>query len=254
MLGEILTLEITGFMVLFARLGTAFMVIPGFSAPYVTTQVRVLVALTLTLLMVPLLRPTLPPLPQDPMAIGVLLATEIFTGAFIGTLVMILVATLSVMGMAIAMSTGMANANVQDPITNQQGSVYAAFLSNTALALIFVSDMHHLILQALVDSYSLFPPGQWPNTGDTIMLMARFVADSFQMAIKLAMPSLTFSLIVFIGMGILTRLMPQVPVFFVVMPLNVLLGAFMVMTVLPTLMYFWAKYFEESVLKFVVPG
>src|SRR5439155_877041 len=81
------------------------------------------------------------------------------------------------------------------------------------VALIFTTDMHHLVIGALDDSYSLFAPGETPFLGDVAALTTRTVASAFRVGIQLSAPFIVFGLLFNLGLGVLSRLMPQMQVF-----------------------------------------
>ena len=84
------------------------------------------------------------------------------------------------------MFSSMANVLIRDPIAEQQSALIAGFLGNVGILLIFVTNLHHLMLRAMIDSYSLFVPGQPLAIGDMSNMVARQVMDSFTMGVQLA--------------------------------------------------------------------
>jgi flagellar biosynthetic protein FliR len=87
--------------------------------------------------------------------------------------------------------------------------------------MIFALDLHHLVITALNDSYTLFRPGEVPMIGDVAALMAKTVAAAFRIGVQLAAPFLVFGLLFNLGLGILSRLMPQMQVFFIALPAQI---------------------------------
>ena len=79
MLAELLTTELFIFILLFVRIGTAFMVLPGFGEIYVPTIVRLPLALAVTLALAPVLSGAIPPQPAGPVALtGGMAASDVF--------------------------------------------------------------------------------------------------------------------------------------------------------------------------------
>ena len=196
------------------------MLMPGFSASFVSARVRLLFALAISFVLTPVLAESLPGLPASVSGLFLLLAAETLIGAFLGGLTRILVSMLQTAGTVIAYVSSMANALIQDPIAEQQSSTIAGFLGNVGVLMLFVTDMHHLMLNALVDSYSLFQPGQPLVMGDFSEMMARRVADSFALGVQLAAPLVITGFTYYVGLGLLGRLMPTMPVFFVGLPIG----------------------------------
>ena len=96
--------------------------------------------------------------------------------------------------------------------------------SVSGVTLIFATDLHHLVIAALHDSYTIFAPGEMPIVGDVAQHITRIISASFRIGIQLSAPFLVFGLLFNLGLGVLSRLMPQMQVFFIGLPLSILLG------------------------------
>ena len=116
------------------------------------------------------------------------------------------------------------------------------FLTLLEITLFFATDMHHLVIAALNDSYTLFEPGELPTTGDAAALITKTVAGAFRIGIQLSAPFIVFGLVFNIGLGILARLMPQIQVFFVGLPLSILIGLLFLLLLLGAMMSFFLEY------------
>jgi flagellar biosynthetic protein FliR len=117
-------------------------------------RIRLVMALALTVLVTPALAGILPPVPATPVALGLLLFREAAIGLFIGSVALIAFAALQTAGTFVAYLSSFASALVQDPVTDQQSSTITGFFTALGLVLIFVTDLHHLMLRAIVDSYA----------------------------------------------------------------------------------------------------
>ena len=246
MLEELLTLNLFGFILIFARIGTTFMLLPGFSAIYVPQRLRLVTGLAITFVLTPVLVPDLPVMPATVPALFLLILGEVLVGAFLGFLSRILLAALHSAGTFIAFFSSMANALIQDPIAEQQSSVIANFLTSLGVILIFVTDTHHLMLMAVVDSYTLFAPGAALAVGDVSATMARRVAESFALGLQLAAPFVLVALTYYIGLGLLGRLMPQLPVFFFGMPFQIGAQIWVLMLTTSGIMLVFLDRFREG--------
>ena len=90
--------------------------------------------------------------------------------------------------------------------------------------MLFATDSHYLVIAALNDSYSIFSPGELMPSGDVAALATRAFAAAFKIGMQLSAPFLVFGLVFNIGLGVLARLMPQMQVYFVGVPLSILSG------------------------------
>ena len=160
---------------------------------------------------------------------------------------------LTTAGMIIANLSSLANALVQDPTSQQQGSIIGNFLTVLALMMIFSLNLHHTMLVAIVDTYTLFKPGGTLPIGDMSTVIAKVVSTTFVVAMKMAAPFIVVATLLFLGLGVLGRLMPQMQVFFVAMPLQVAMGMFVLFLGLPVMMRVFLSAFENSILPFLAP-
>ena len=221
--------EVFAALIVFARVGTALAVLPGFSIAWVPIQVRLLLALAVTSIITPLLSPDMPSMPTAPLALGLLLVGEATVGFALGTIVRIVFAALQTAGTFVAFVGSFANTMTQDPVAEQQSSTISGLFSTLGVVVVFASGLDRSMLQALVDSYQLFKPGGLPSLGQFGQSIARTAADSFALGIQLSAPFLVLSLVYNVGTGLMARLMPQLPVFFFGLPLQLALQLWVMM-------------------------
>lgn len=246
MLQDLLNLNVFAFFLILARISAGLMVLPGYSAGWVSPRIRLMLAFGTTFILTPVLMDSLPVIPNNSPDLIILIIGEVIIGLMFGFIGRILMGALQTAGTIIAMVSSLANAMVQDPIAQQQSSVLAGMLIGTGLVLLFVTNMHHLMLVALIDSYSLFKPGVSLPVGDFANMMARKVADSFALGLQLAAPFVITAMIYYIGLGVLGRLMPQLQVFFVGMPLQISLQFWVLVVTISGIMIVFMRHFEDS--------
>ncbi|VAV86866.1 Flagellar biosynthesis protein FliR, partial [hydrothermal vent metagenome] len=148
-------------------------------------------------------------------------------------------------GQMIAMQSGLGFAQSFDPSQGRQSAIFATFLNLTAVVLIFTTGLHHMFLTGLVGSYDLIPVGSLPSGVDVKTLATDTVAQSFRLGIQISAPLIAFGLIFYLSLGVLSRLMPQVQIFFVAMPLNVLVGIAIFALSFGAMMGVWLRYLES---------
>src|SRR3546814_870383 len=224
MLAELLPQQAFSLLLVFVRLGSALMLLPGFGESYISPRIRLLLALTVTVVVLPVLPPVLPPLPDSAVALFLLIFGEAFIGFFLGSVARLLMAALSIGGMMIATVTGLANALTNDPTAAQQGSIAGSFLTMLALLIILALDLHHVLLRGVIESYNIFVPGQPLLVGDISQMITRVVSKAFLLGFQLASPFVAVALIFNLGLGLLSRLMPQMQVLFIAIPLQIVIG------------------------------
>jgi flagellar biosynthetic protein FliR len=251
MLQEFLVSGVFAFMIIFVRFGTALMIMPGIGDSFVPNHIRLYIALGISLALTPVLMRMVPtPIPAFGTLL-MLLGIEFVTGLFIGSVARVLMMALDTAGMLISMASGISNAQVFNPSLAVQGSVFGAFMSVMGVTLLFVTNLHHLLLMGLVESYEMFPIGGVPDTGSMAELMARAVSASFLTGFQIAIPFVVISLLLYIGMGVLSRLMPQVQVFILAIPVQILLALITLSITLSASMLFFLTRFEDGMVYFL---
>ncbi len=251
MLQELIPAGIFAALLVFVRIGAALLLFPGYSSPYVPPRLRLLLGLTIALIVTPVVAPSLPAMPDSAAALVVIVLGETVIGLFFGTIGRLYLASLTTAGMFVAYASSMANALTNDPSAAQQGSIAGSFLTAAALLFIFSLNLHHLMLMAVVDSYQLFVPGQVPPAADFADMIAKVVAKTFLLSFQIASPFILVAMIFSLGLGLLGRLMPQMQVFFVAMPLQIGIGITVLAVTLPVLLRWFAGAFEGAFLPFV---
>jgi flagellar biosynthetic protein FliR len=162
----------------------------------------------------------------------------------------IIMSALSVAGSVIAMQTGLSYAQSIDPSMGEQAAIMGIFLSMLGAVLIFATDLHHLAIGAIQGSYTLIPPGASLPTGDMAEMALRLVSGSFALGLQLAAPFIVFAFAVNAATGLLARMMPQLQVFFVAMPINVLAGFMLMALLLGSMMTVFLNYYAAQMANF----
>ena len=240
------------FMLSFARIGTMVMLLPGVGELNLPSRVRLAIALVLTAILLPSHQKAYVVDFKTMAPLIVMLVQELIIGAVLGLTARLAISGLQVAGSIVAQQLGLGFVTAIDPTQNQQGMLVGNFLTVLGITLIFATDMHHLVIAALNDSYSIFQPGEMPLTGDVAQHVTRIIATSFRIGIQLSAPFLVFGLLFNLGLGILSRLMPQMQVFFIGLPLSILLGLLLLLLVIGAMMGTFTGYLE-GVLRELAP-
>ncbi|NKB43995.1 MAG: flagellar biosynthetic protein FliR [Alphaproteobacteria bacterium] len=254
MLSDLLALNVFHFLLIFARLSVVFLLMPGVSAAYVPTRLRLMLAMLVTLLSLPLVQGYLPEQPETAAELVKLLFFEVFVGAFIGAIIQSVMAALNLAGLIISRSNGLMNAFVQDPVSNAQSAVVIGFLNIMVVVLIFSTGLHGFMIMAIVDSYSMIAPNEPILMGDMLNMVASVLNDSFYVGVRIASPFLVYALVFQVTMGIMARLSPQMNIFFVALPVQLMLGFVLLTVALPAMMLVFLNYFDSNLHALLMPG
>lgn len=252
MLGELIPAQIFAFMLVFARVGGMVMLMPGFGEVAVPAWVRLGLAVTISAVIFPLVGASLPPMSASTPGLALAVGTEAMTGLFIGGVARLLLSALHVAGTIIAFQSGLAAAQGFDPAQQSQSAIVATFMTLVGVNLIFATNLHHLLLLAMVDSYAIFAPGNLPPVAQFSELAVTTAARSFAVGLQIASPFLVFGLIFNVGLGLVARLMPQLQVFFIAVPAQILLGFMILSAVFSSVMMWFLEYFESGLSPFLI--
>jgi flagellar biosynthetic protein FliR len=241
------------FMLVFARIGTMLMLMPTLGEVNIPTRIRLGIALALTFILLPLHRNAYQVNLEQLAPLPVLLVHEILVGLVLGATARVTISALTVAGSIVAQQLGLGFVTAVDPTQGQQGIVVGNLLTILGVTFLFATDMHHLVIAALTDSYKIFAPGELISSGDVASLATKTFALAFKIGVQLSAPFLVFGLVFNIGLGVLARLMPQMQVYFVGAPLSILLGFLILVAVIATMMGTFADYFA-SIMRELTPN
>ena len=206
--------------VLFCRIGGCLMLMPGFSSSRVPVQVRLFVAVSVTLALTPLLLPTVnSAVPNfQPPTVMRLIVSETLIGGLIGLIGRLFYMALQFMASAAAQLSGF-NPVGGAPIEDTESlPPLATFITLTATVLLFVTDQHWEVLRALLASYSVLPVNE-PMAADLgLARLADAFSSTFILALQISSPFIVYAFIINLMVGIANKLVPQVPVYFISTP------------------------------------
>jgi flagellar biosynthesis protein FliR len=223
------------FMLVFARVGTLVMLMPGIGERFVLSRARLVIALFIALLIMPMARPLMS-VPVTPQGVFGLLATEVMIGLVLGISARLVMACLETAGTIVAQQLGLGFAMTVNPTGGPQSPSIGNFLSILGMTLIMVTDLHHVAIGALYESYRILPPGGMPDSGDAMMLALKAASQGFALGVQISAPFIVFGLLFNFGLGLLSRMMPQMQVFFLAIPASVAIGMAILMAVLGVMM------------------
>ena len=222
-LEDILLPRLLGYVLVFARIGAAMSFLPGIGEASVPVRVRLLLALAVSAAL----------LPATPLADGIavtrtsalalMVGVEAVLGLWIGLTARILLSALQLAGFQIGTAMGLSNAFAPGLGSFEGSTMVASGLLMAGIALIFATDLHHLVIAALLHSYAVFPPGNVP-AGDLARHAAGAAAASFRIGLSITAPFYVMGLLLNLGLGLANRMMPTLPVFFVAVPVLVAAG------------------------------
>lgn len=210
-------------------------------------QIRLLFALALSFLLYPALMPILPHQPEEVSELVRLIAGEALIGIFFGSMMQLLMITVETAGSVISAQMGLSNAMILNPMLATQSTLPSAFMGSAALALLFLTGLDHLLLRGLMDTYEVFPSGAEVEVSDMLQSYMRLVGRSFQVGVELAGPFLIIGLLLNVALGIMQRMIPQVQLFLVIVPVQIWGGMALFAATMGVMMTAWLRFSDSAI-------
>ncbi|MDG4813096.1 flagellar biosynthetic protein FliR [Hydrogenovibrio sp. 3SP14C1] len=218
----------------FIRISGMLLMVPILSGSYVPMNVRLLVAVFITLAIAPSL--ALPP-PVDPFTWhGILLIVQqLGIGVAIGLIFAVVFQAFVIAGHLASMSMGLAMASMVDPATGVNTPIIGRYFAIIATLLFLLMNGHILVFKAVLQSFETLPIGLHFFTQDSLKLIYGFGSQMFESGVMVALPLVTALLLVNIAFGIVARAAPALNIFAVGFPVTLLVGLIMLIFITPLL-------------------
>jgi len=242
-LTQLLTSQVLGFALVFARLGSVLVFMPGFGEQMVPVRHRLALAVVISAALYPA-TPIQAITFDSPLELLPVLVIEMMIGIWIGLTARIILTAVQFAGYQVGIVSGLSNAFAPSIGSFEGSTLLATALLLTGVTLIFVTDLHHAIIEALLMSYDIFTPGQ-VMLGDMAQQIVRAASHSFYIGTMIAAPFYVMGLVLNMGLGLANRMMPTLPVFFVAAPLLIAAGLFVLVVSSPIMLRTWLGAFAE---------
>ncbi|PYE87677.1 flagellar biosynthetic protein FliR [Phyllobacterium leguminum] len=236
----------------FARVGACLMTMPGISSPRVPLSVRLFLALALSLAVVPLLEPRMAAAVgnAEPWTLLRLIVTESMVGGLIGILAQIYFWALQFMASVIAAAIGYSGAPGGAVEQTEPQAIIGSIITFSALFLFFVTDLHLEVLRALLASYSVIPIDSGLKPSAALVDITDAFSSAFTGTLRIAAPFIVFAVLVNIAIGLINKLTPTIPVYFISMPFVLAGGLALTYFLLPELLAFFLSEIGQFLRSF----
>lgn len=212
----------------FCRIGGCIMVMPGFSAARVPPQVRLFIAVAVSMAILPIMWTDIyPAVAGKGHTYIYLIATESVIGAVIGLVARYYVLGLQFAGTAITMLIGFNPPPATDVLEETAENQLTSMISFAGLMLLFMLDFHHVIIEAIAQSYRVMPIGVGFDPQGMLITLTNSLGQTFLIMLRLASPFVIYGLLFNVAIGMVNRLAPQVPVYFISQPYLIMGGLFL---------------------------
>jgi flagellar biosynthesis protein FliR len=241
---QLLTIStVITFLLILIRISGMLVSSPVFSGNGIPAQVKVGIAVTLSILLFPL-HADAPGyhVPHDLIAFSVMAAQEFVIGLLIGFVAELVFAAIRMSGEYIGVQMGLSVSGVLDPISGTQTPLVGQFYFIFAFLLFLSLNIHHALIVAVDRSFKWVPLGE--GIRNVALLTERFVTlggEMFVIALLIGVPVMGILLATEAALGFVAKVMPQMNIFIVGLPLKIGLGLLVVLISLP----YSAKFFAD---------
>lgn len=234
----------------FCRIGGCFLFMPGLASVRVPMMVRLFVAFAVSVaLLAHLWDHIVPHVDTGADTLLMLIGSELLIGGLIGLVARLYVLALQFIGaaMSMMMGFGMAGGGVAIEEPEPQPPL-AAFITFSALLLLFVLDFHHEIIKALADSYRLVPVDAMFHPRTALVDITDTMSDAFFVMLRLASPFIAYAILVNLAVGFVNKLSPQIPIYFISLPFVIAGGLIMLYFAISTMLSLFADGFLPATI------
>ena len=228
----------------FLRVTLILLFLPLFDNRSIPALFKVGLCFAISMLFIPLLNfDKIPDFSKGlPIVVGIL--SEVIMGLGIGLCVKLLFTGIQLGGQLCGFQMGLAIANVLDPNTGAQNSIVAQFYYIAAMLIFLTINGHHWFLQAMTDSFVIMPPFGFNLTESLMTYFLSLVGKMFVISIKVSAPVIVSMLFTSVCLGLVARTVPQMNVFFVAMPVKIIVGFIFIGLMLPMFSSYLVKMFN----------
>ena len=227
------------------------MVLPGFGSARISTNIRLFLAVAISMAVLPVLWDTIYPKASEPTATYLgLIASETLIGAVYGLIARLYALGLQFAGTIVAMSIGFTAPGGHDVLEDTSENQLTTLLTFSGLLLLFMLDFHHVVFRALVESYAATPVGAIADPQRMLITLTDTLRASTYLMLQLASPFLIYGLMFNVAIGLINKLAPQIPVFFISTPFLLVGGIFLLYLSIAVMIRQFAGGFAPIFLSF----
>jgi len=219
--------DVVAFLLVLMRASGLFLTAPIFASRNIPRMIKAAWILLVAFLVFPVVGFNPSSMPAPGMPLGIAVVKELLIGFAIGLTATLLFTGIQLAGQVIDIQMGLGMVNIIDPVTSTQISVMGQYFFLVATLVFMAVDGHHMLIRAVVDSFSLIPLGGAHFTPALGSKMMDLFAQVFFIAFRVGAPVIGALFITNMALGIVARTVPQMNVFIVGMPLNLAVGFMM---------------------------
>jgi flagellar biosynthetic protein FliR len=198
--------------------------LPGLGEAAAPATMRIGLALSITVLLVPDLQKLIPPIPDSGLELSLMVISEVITGLWFGWVTRMIALALPICGQFIGYLIGLSSVLQPDAELGAQSGVLGKMFNMAAPLLLLISGLYKYPLTALVGLFELIPPGHMLPPAESTEIAIHAVGTGFSLALQLASPFVVIGLVWHLMMGLTGRIVSRMQIYFVSMPGQIMSG------------------------------
>ncbi|MHC4790387.1 MAG: flagellar biosynthetic protein FliR [Planctomycetota bacterium] len=234
--------KLLGFALVLTRISAFFLVLPVFGWRNIPIRVKVSTTILLALFFSMIMPSTIDASQVSTLKAVLLLANEATYGLALGLIVSVVFSAVKLGGRIIERQMGMAMAQILDPLTGARARPLGSLLETIFIILFLAANGHHLLLLIISRSYEAFPVGSIPTISVLAGGTIKATSIMFLAGLRLAAPILAAFLLLMVVLAVLARIVPEMNILFISLPLRVGLGLLMAAMFLPFINGFLGEF------------
>ncbi len=209
------------FLVILARMAAMIGSLPIFTSSEAALRLRLGLAVTISLLLFPVLDLNLTAQQTTAIGLGLVIFREALLGLIMGFVIQLIFFAVQLGGTIVGYQMGFAAANILDPQHQQQIPLLSQFQNVFAILIFLALDVHLMLLRVMVDSYDILPPGGFGFSGGAVPFLMQLTGEMFVLGLQLIAPVMVVLMLSMFILGIMSRVFSQLQVFLLSFPINI---------------------------------
>jgi len=230
---ELMITKLLGFMLVLTRVSAFFVIAPLFSSEIIPARIRICIIVLISVFF-----SAVSPSPIDfgqtsELEALLLLINESIYGFALGLISYLIYSSVKMAGLIIEREMGLSMGEVLDPLTNESAESLSILIDMLFVLMFLSANGHHMLLLVISKSYQAFPVGAVSSIPELLEGIVKAGSIMMVAGLRLAAPMLAAFLLLLIVLAIFSRLIPDMDILFISMPLRVGLGLLMLGMFLP---------------------
>ena len=233
--------KLLSFALVLTRLSAFFLVLPVFGFKSIPMRIKTATAILMSIFFVSVKPAFEASAGASTLEAGLFLCYETIYGFALGLIAAIMFSAVKVSGRIIERQMGMAMSQVMDPLSGDRAQPLGMLLEMIFILLFLSANGHHIFLLAISKSYDSFPVGSAPSLEILVGGVIQAGSTMLVASLRMAAPMLAAFIVLMVALAVLARIVPEMNILFISMPVRIGLGLIMIAIFLP----FFGAYITE---------